>query len=358
MEADFEPRIPQSTVGVDGGLAPVATVHLPIDSLVGGLDADFDFGAAQIQHPVDLLGVTPVRLRLEGGADISDLVGLVFGDHVFEVFELVTLWVLGEADALSGFGVAIEVVVVHRFERTLDEPLLIVVTPSGHRPTHQDEFDFVDRVADRPELVESERDLAVGVVIVLDAAGGRGFVAGVALGGVELAGGAAGTVETLAVGTHMRRGHDGDRRDARGRPDRLALDDRFDRLAVFGRGGFEEFGVFRDLGRGVLRADAELGGFEIVATDLAVDDLFDERCAGLFERVGFGDALGAHVDTSRGAVVIVPCHAVSRLSVSLVGARTLVAVGIERLLLWQLTERTVSCRVRPASADRSRVPET
>ncbi len=112
MEADFEAGIPQPAVGVDRGLIAVTAVHLAVDPLVGRLDADLNLCAPKIEHAVDLLAVTPVGLCLKGGADVADLVGFVFGDHVFEILELVVVGILSEAFAFGRGGWVIEIVIV------------------------------------------------------------------------------------------------------------------------------------------------------------------------------------------------------------------------------------------------------
>jgi len=105
MEADLERRVPQPPVGVDRRLCAVAAVHIPVDPLVGRLDADLDFRSAEIEHSIDLLGIAPVvGLRLERRPDVADVRGLVFRDDVLEVLPLVFVGILGEANPLCRLG--------------------------------------------------------------------------------------------------------------------------------------------------------------------------------------------------------------------------------------------------------------
>ncbi len=150
VKAHLEPGVTQPAVGVDRGLHAVPAVHLAVHPFEGGLHADLHLRPAQAEHPVYLFGVTPVRLRLEGGRDVSHVGGLVLGEDVLDVGELPFLHRRREALVLRWAGVAVHVVVVHRLDGAADEPLLVVVTAGGHRPAHQDQLGLVDRVTNGP----------------------------------------------------------------------------------------------------------------------------------------------------------------------------------------------------------------
>ena len=84
----------------------------------------------------------------------------------------------------------------------------------------------------RKELFEPQRDLSVGIVVVLFAPCGGRFVTGVALCARKLRIRPARTVQTLPVRTPVWRSHDRNRRDPRGSADGFSPQDRLDALAI------------------------------------------------------------------------------------------------------------------------------